>query len=141
MLTLDTVFLIVGKRISVKVKTEFFVNKIMACLDFKRYMCAFLLPTTNFLGMYCYFPVIWLVNFVKVAPVKVVAPWKFWFLSGTYSLYFRIICEWGHENSKSKITKDYICQVKFLLKIKTLCMFWTWWSASFLNWASTYLLT
>ena len=25
-------------------------------------------PTTNFLGMYCYFPVIRLVNFVRVAP-------------------------------------------------------------------------
>ena len=30
-------------------------------------------PTTNFLGMYCYFPVIRLVNFVYVAPVTVVA--------------------------------------------------------------------
>ena len=47
----------------------------------KVHVCIFV--TTNFLGMYCYFPVIWLVNFVKVTPVKVVAPWKFWFLSGT----------------------------------------------------------
>ena len=29
-------------------------------------------PTTNFLGMYCYFPVIRLVNFVDVASVRVV---------------------------------------------------------------------
>ena len=28
---------------------------------------------TNFLGMYCYFPVTRLVNFVRVAPVTVVA--------------------------------------------------------------------
>ena len=30
-------------------------------------------PTTNFQGMYCYFSVIQLVNFVQVAQVKVVA--------------------------------------------------------------------
>ena len=43
-----------------------FVFRVTHCFFFNK------LPTTNFLRMYCHFPVIRLVNFVKVAPVTVV---------------------------------------------------------------------
>ena len=49
-----------------------FAINIKFCVSSKLLVFFYKLPTTNFLRMYCYSPVIALVNFVKLAPVTVV---------------------------------------------------------------------